>query len=165
MKKFINSGQFKKGQVPWIKGKKGVIKNPLKGKKMPEVWKAKLRKPKNWSYVPTLEHRKKVGDSHRGKKSVNWKGGITPWHETIRSSMEYKLWRKSVFERDNWTCQECGDNKGGNLQAHHIKPFSSNPELHFAIDNGLTLCIRCHAKTESYGGKQTYINLKQKAHA
>ncbi len=86
----------------------------------------------------------------KGEGNPNWKGGITPINNKIRGSLEYKLWRKSVFERDNYTCIWCGNNKSGCLNADHIKPFSLYPELRFAIDNGRTLCIECHKTTESY---------------
>lgn len=43
--------------------------------------------------------------------------------------------------------------KGNKLQADHIKPFAYFPELRFAIDNGRTLCINCHKKTDSFAGK------------
>ena len=89
----------------------------------------------------------------RGSSSNLWKGGITPINEVIRHSLEYKLWRKSVFERDNYTCIVCGDNKGGNLNADHIKPFSLFIELRFDINNGRTLCIDCHRQTDTYGGR------------
>ena len=65
--------------------------------------------------------------------------------------MEYKLWRKAVFERDNYTCIWCGY-KGNKLQADHIKPFADYPELRFAIDNGRALCVDCHKKTRTWGG-------------
>jgi len=107
--------EFKKGQIPWNKGKK---------------------------YLKIT-----------GEKHYNWRGGLTPKANKIRTSAEMRLWRNSVFARDNWTCQKCGDNSGGNLNAHHIKSFSNYPELRLAIDNGVTLCLGCHKKTKSYGYK------------
>ena len=85
-----------------------------------------------------------------GKNNPNWKGGITPLNHKIRYSTEMKLWREKVFERDNWTCQECGERSRKNcyirIEAHHIKPFALFPELRFLVDNGLTLCKKCHDK-------------------
>lgn len=78
-----------------------------------------------------------------GKNHPHWKGGITPLNQKIKNGIEYRLWREAVYSRDNWTCQECGT-RGGRLNAHHIKPFAKFPELRFAIDNGITLCIKCH---------------------
>ena len=78
------------------------------------------------------------GDNH-----WNWKGGITPKVKSIRSSTEYRHWRKKVFYRDNYTCQIC-NKKNVKLRAHHKKSFSDFPELRFDICNGLTLCEECH---------------------
>lgn len=86
----------------------------------------------------------------KGKDNPNWKGGITPINKTIRNSIEYKLWRKAVYERDNYTCQDCGikSKKGVKacLEAHHKKPFATHPELRLDISNGETLCNKCHDK-------------------
>ncbi len=87
-----------------------------------------------------------------GERSSNWKGGVTPILKRIRNGSEYKLWRDSIFKRDNFSCKECGK-IGGELNAHHIKPFAWFPELRFAIDNGVTLCIKCHKKTPTWGSK------------
>lgn len=85
----------------------------------------------------------------RGAESPHWKGGITPPYLRIRLSPEYKNWRRAVFTRDNYTCQECGT-RGGDLQAHHIKSFSGYPELRLELSNGQTLCPPCHKKTPNY---------------
>lgn len=89
---------------------------------------------------------------HAGNLHHNWKGGITPINEKIRKSPEYKEWRKKVFEKDNFTCFFCGD-RGGKLNADHIKSFSQYPEHRFDVNNGRTVCEKCHRKTESFGGK------------
>lgn len=56
----------------------------------------------------------------------------------------------SVFERDHYICQDCGV-RGGRLQAHHVKAFKAFPELRHDLANGLTLCVTCHKKTDTYG--------------
>ena len=37
---------------------------------------------------------------------------------------------------------ECGDTD--HVLAHHMKPRREFPELRFELDNGLTVCPRCH---------------------
>lgn len=113
------------GITPWNKGKKGVQTAWNKGK------------PSWWS---------------KGEKNHFWKGGITPINFKIRNSLEYKIWREAVFVRDNWTCVLCFE-RGGKLEADHIKPFSLCPELRFEISNGRTLCKECHRKTPTFGGR------------
>jgi len=85
----------------------------------------------------------------QGKNSHFWQGGKTTKHKILRTSAAYYEWRKQVFERDNYTCQECHKNKTY-LHAHHIKPFASYPNLRFNIKNGITLCHKCHSKKHKH---------------
>ena len=107
----------KKCYFKWQKGKNKIIKNPV---------------------------------DRSGAKNPHWKGGIGGINVIIRRSKEYREWREKVFKRDNWTCRECGKRSKKNcylrIEAHHIKLFALFPELRFKIDNGLTLCKKCHDK-------------------
>lgn len=76
-------------------------------------------------------------------KHWNWQGGKTDKDKAVRNSLDYKLWRKACFERDNFTCQKTGVS-GGELEVHHINNFSDFPELRLAIDNGITLSKKSH---------------------
>jgi hypothetical protein len=112
---------------------------------------------KRWSNMSlgrkhTIESRKKMSEAQKGSKCYAWKGGITPINFAIRNSIQYRLWRESVFARDNWICQRC--KKNGGIVAHHIKPFSSYSELRFAIDNGIVFCKSCHNLFHSIYGKK-----------
>lgn len=93
--------------------------------------------------------------------SGGFKKGFVPWNkgtgkagfwEKVKGSKEWKTMRKTVFERDNYTCQNCGK-RGGVLHPDHIKPKSLFPELMFEVKNIRTLCRNCHIKTDTYGGK------------
>ena len=126
------------------KGKNLGRKTSLETKKKLSL--ARLGNKNNLGHKHSLETRIRMGLSRSGDRNPLWKGGITPLNHKLRTSFEYKLWRESVFKRDNYTCIFCGDNKGGNLEADHIKRWCDYPELRFAIDNGRTLCHDCHIK-------------------
>lgn len=127
-------------------------------KKHTQNWKDNMSKikqgkknPKTSETLKRLYREGKLKSILRGKKRPElsgenhwcWKGGITPENFRIRSSLEFELWRKSVFLRDNFTCQKCGQ-IGGKLHTHHINNFAEFPDLRLAIDNGITLCREHH---------------------
>lgn len=63
----------------------------------------------------------------------------------------------------NSKCQCCGNNKGHNLNAHHILNYSEYEELRTDIYNGITLCKDCHKLFhDTYGYKNNnYDQLKE----
>lgn len=104
----------------------------------------------------TKEEKEKISHT-RVKKGVakkeqnpNWRGGISKNRKTEMATTQYKNWRTSVFERDDYTCCICGT-RGGNLEAHHIVSWISNQTLRYDISNGQTLCRKCHIKTFKKG--------------
>lgn len=202
---------FKKGCIPWNKGKprtwassgsfkKGHVmskesiekrrktmtgrKRPEHAKKMRELYKVGRLKIYRTSEDFTEEARKKISEAGKGRKTWN-KGltgiktgppkGFVPWHagkpwskeirEKISKSRKktwdkverksnkkgrWKLWkwRNAVVARDK-KCQVCGSKKS--LEAHHVLPLALFPKLATDIKNGITLCHKCHRKTETYG--------------
>lgn len=88
-----------------------------------------------------------------GEKHWNWKGGITSEATRLRGTIKYINWRKAIFERDNYTCQMC-KKRGVYLEADHYPiPFTKlfrdqNFNLMWDINNGRTLCRKCHDTTK-----------------
>lgn len=116
----------------------------------------------------------------------------TLFHQ-IRTCYKFKKWRKKCLERDSFCCQNplC-DNEVKELQVDHIKPFAvilqenmidisfidqnnieestkllwvkiDNCEKLWDINNGRTLCVKCHKETPTYlnGTKQILKDLKK----
>jgi len=147
-------------------------KSPLLGTHRSEEIKQKMSEANKGKHH-SEESKRKMSEAHKGKpcfgglnkgsKHPNWKGGITPILQLIKNSSKYRQWRMDCFIRDNFTCQNCKDNSGGNLEVHHKKSFKKlmeevknylplfdlyqgamlyNPL--WDISNGITLCNKCH---------------------
>jgi len=105
---------------------------------------------KVWGKTSTCSKKcmgKVMGKLRSGSNSNFWRGGVSSKNRLIRYSAKMENWRKSVFKRDNFTCQDCG-RRGCYIEAHHIKSFAYYPKLRFVISNGKTLCRDCHDKTK-----------------
>ena len=80
-----------------------------------------------------------------GKNHPNWDSSKTDEERMDdRSYPKYKEFVKKAFERDNYTCQCCGDNKGHNLIVHHLDSYNWCKEKRIDETNGITLCEECH---------------------
>lgn len=160
------------------------LRKPLRGKDNPR-WSGKQicacgsRKTSSSKVCQKCYYKKRIGIN-----SPTWKGVAD-----IMSSIRTRVmpdWRQKIFQRDNYTCCKCLDNKGGNLEAHHIKTLSSiikgiiknNQHLNIKIEldrlkiidiackneeildikNGITLCSSCH-KDIHKGKRQSIINI------
>jgi hypothetical protein len=94
-------------------------------------------------FAKQFERERETYIEKSGENHWNWQGGITSENRSIRNSAGYKNWRSLVFFRDEFTCKNCL-NIGGELEAHHIKKFSTHDELRLDVSNGVTLCKKCH---------------------
>lgn len=144
-------GIYKRIHPAWNKGlhislgggsAKGCI-SPFKNKKHTEEAKQKNRE----AHLGKSTWNKGLVGYKAGELNNMWAGGVSKINKTERQlamqTIEYKLWRSSVFERDNYTCVECKVH-GIKLEADHIKPWRDFPELRYDISNGRTLCKVCH---------------------
>jgi 5-methylcytosine-specific restriction endonuclease McrA len=99
-----------------------------------------------------MENRDRIFCSHkcssnynRGKNHINYDLNLTDEDRTDRKYVYgYRNWRLSVYKRDNFTCQKCNKLGNGNINAHHIESYNSNPDLRISLENGITLCEDCH---------------------
>lgn len=115
--------------------------SPLKGKHISE-----LAKRKREGRKLSDEHKRKIGDAGRGEKNAFWRGGISfepytlDWTETLK---------RSIRERDHYTCQLCGVLQGDKtFGVHHIDYDKKNCNP----NNLIILCARCHTKTNGNRG-------------
>jgi hypothetical protein len=150
-----NFGNHKK----LLEAHKKKISEAMKGNKLSEESRKKLSE--------TLKRKKIKPPSLKGAEHPRWKGGVSPIEKRLRRSIKYRLWRESVFARDNWTCQSCNEKDRKKLITHHIKSsmqtikennITSIAEAQMCkelwdTNNGVTLCNKCHRLTDNFGGK------------
>lgn len=114
-----------------------------------ETYKSHMQK-----YCSEICSRKAQSLRQKGELSHLWKGGKTDFNAKIRNHPLYGEWRKSVFERDDYTCQSCfktsAEIPNGELTAHHIIPFSEDIKFALKKSNGITLCWQCHKDFGKY---------------
>ena len=145
--KYCSISCAKKGKIP-PNLKIAQAASPIKkGNKIARALKGKKRPDFSKEWISNMRYAfKNTRVNHSGEDHWNWKGGVTQYDRALRRGRDYNEWRKMVYARDRWTCQECGIHcMAGNIIAHHIKSFHDYIELRHDIDNGITYCRACHA--------------------
>ena len=156
---YINSPEARKKMSESNKGKimsketREKVSKAQKGRKFSDERKNKISERLKEQYrlglkkvSPNFKHNKPHSEStkeklktYTGDKTSGWQGGISfepysvDWTKTLK---------KSIRERDKYTCQLCG--KEG-IIVHHIDYDKKNCNL----NNLITLCNSCHTGTNS----------------
>jgi len=150
---------FKKGQIPWNKGRKIKESHPQIGfQKRNQEW----NNSKSWStrflkgvcyspetqfqkgHIPRLDNRR----SYKGENNPAYKGGMAFRKKGEKKHLcsKYKHWMKAVKIRDDWKCKIANKSCSGRIEAHHIFPWREYLELRYEINNGITLCRVHHPR-------------------
>lgn len=119
---------------------------------------------------------KQRGMQIRAENHYRWKGGVSKINKAIRLTTENRKWSLAVRQRDK-SCSHCGAKK--NLDADHIIPLATLLKTYnittvqqarkckelWDINNGRTLCKRCHCIKDKrkyspagMGRRQKYAN-------
>jgi len=102
--------------------------NPFRGKK---------HTPETIKRMRIINKKKAI----KGENHYNWKGGTSrePYSIDWRNTL-----KRSIRERDKYTCQLCGKQQEDiAFCVHHIDYDKKN----CSPDNLITLCYKCHSKT------------------
>lgn len=138
-----NLGKYaKKGNIPWNKGKKGIMPvSWTKGKPRPKSTRDKIRKTLKLKGIKPLYRYNKTGKEH-----WHWKGGVinNPYPKEFTPKLKLK-----IRTRDNFICCLCGKTEREELEelnrvlcVNHID-FNKN---NCNEKNLNTLCLRCNVK-------------------
>jgi len=127
-------------------------------------------------------------DFQKDENHPNWKGGVSSL-EGLVYVMLRPVWGKPIMKRDNYTCRDCGSNKGYK-EVHHVRLLTQirdevrgkHPELDISIpsdkkklailivnkhklEDGKTVCKSCHKKihTETSGEFRESPNVETRA--
>lgn len=65
-----------------------------------------------------------------------------------RELIEYTKWHNDCLKRDWYKCQIC--NSKEEIEVHHIKSYKDYPKERVNLDNGITLCKKCHLLVHNF---------------
>lgn len=133
----------------------GGKKNPFYGKHHSLDARKKISESKrgksSWNKGKELseEHKRNLREAHKnrlkGELSPFWKGENCKTKQE-RNDSRYQNWVKQVKKRDNWKCRMNNKDCSGHCIVHHILPWRDYPELRYEVKNGITLCQHHHPR-------------------
>lgn len=98
----------------------------------------------------SAEARQAIRAARSGPASNFWKGGVSKFRARIAR------WTTDagprIFERDAFTCRDCGS-RGGRLHAHHVIPVWADATKAFDESNLATVCEPCHRRIHRTGSE------------
>src|SRR5579859_555834 len=128
--------ESRKGIPNWNSKIEKIDQICIQCKKPFKIWPARIRQEKGKLCSKDCKYKflngripwnKGIESKIKGDKHYNWQGGKTAKQYQIIHSFKYRQFRIKVFERDDYTCQICGYDKGGYLEVDHILPQSLFP--------------------------------------
>lgn len=115
----------------------------------------------------STERIKIYNKQHEGERPHNYNPNMTNEERELGRNIDgYREWCFNVKKLARFTCDCCGDSKGGNLVSHHLNGYHWCKDGRTDISNGVCLCETCHkAFHKEYGNrnntKEQYIEFKQ----
>ncbi len=139
IKEWLGEYEFKKGNKSWNDGLSMAIDERVKNNV--ESMK-KTRNTKKWKETAGKEMGLKISKANSGENGPNWQGGISfePYGPEFNKRLKQK-----IKERDDYTCQLCGNrilvfSKKRHLTVHHINYNKKDSK----DKNLITLCNFCN---------------------
>lgn len=78
-----------------------------------------------------------------GSRHYRWNPQLTALDRNKHRGSKHQKWSKAVIGRDG-QCVRCKKAEC-RLNAHHIELFRTAKDKRYDVDNGRTLCVKCHA--------------------
>lgn len=130
--------------------------NHRTGSKQSETMKRKVSEANKRYWANHPNELAARGEQVRGENNWQWKGGASKLNTAIRQMNENRKWMDAVKERDDGRCVRCGS--ADQIESHHIVELVTLIEMYqvttrdqartipafWDVDNGTTLCRKCH---------------------
>jgi hypothetical protein len=180
MPQCVNSGNFKKGSVPWNKKPKTELICPSCSNKFNLAdWQIKRNqkycsrvcadKLKVYKNLFEKGHQDLVPFESRGHSEETKQKIKISLRKIVKRGENHPNWKNgeraerkkamATFEYRDWRSAVfardkytcvCCNTTGIYIEADHIKPWCAYPELRYDINNGRTLCKPCHLKQDTH---------------